>query len=997
MTEDTAPIAASEAVAWHELHRGVGTAFGALVSEATERYVHDVARAFGGAAPAWLDTARVAEKWQEGLVARLTRLSLRTVILELNVARLQGELAGDDSLGRFHRFFELLSEPDRLKAFLGEYGVLGCQIAREVQSAGRCSIEALIHMRDDAPSLAASLNVHLARDRLVALYAHDGGDRHNHGRSVLLAQFASGRQVLYKPRPSQVDLHFRRLLSWISARDDSFQFRTPAVVAGAHHGWCEVIEHRACAGEEDARSFYRRQGEYLALLYAIDACDFHFENIIAEGPWPVLVDLEGLFHAPLPMSDMDSAAARANRELQRTVLNVGLLPSLPRSGGGSGGADLGGISAPVRQMSATPVLSIVAAATDRMSMVSERVSYGAHRHRVALPDGRRPDHLEHARELEEGFVRMYGLLERTRDDLMADDGPLQAFRRDKVRFILRSTQVYGRMLEAGSHPDLLRDDGARRAFMARLRIRCTRGTDDEVDALRRIGAAEQEDLARDDIPIFWTRVDGLEVEDTGGRKIRGLLQRSAFEAVRENLTRLGARDLAFQTWLLRLSLAASTARPSPASHATISATHSPRVQAGSLSRQALRQAALAAACDVADHLDGSAFKGADGATWLGLQETPRSAIELRVLQVDLYDGLAGILLFLAHLARATGRQAHSALAQACMATWQSALSAGERPRDIGAFTGIGGLVYTLTHLGRLWRRPELWLQAEALITELEANVERDQQFDLISGAAGAIAALLSLHTANGSARAIQVAVACGDHLLASAVSQSAGWGWPAAAFSHRALGGFSHGAAGIGWALARLAVASGQSRFMRAAHEALAYDRSLRVPGGDHWRDMRGAGRLEGPADEERAGSWCHGAPGIALARLGLPKQAGGEGDARIRRDLASALRSTRRRGFGGSHCMCHGDLGNLETLLQAERRLPAGTRWSAQVDRELHAVLAGIRAHGWICGTPRQVEAPGLMTGLAGIGYGLLRAAMPDQVPALLLLEPPDALREVP
>ena len=38
--------------------------------------------------------------------------------------------------------------------------------------------------------------------------------------------------------------------------------------------------------------FYRRQGALLALLYALEATDFHAENLIASGEFPVLIDLE---------------------------------------------------------------------------------------------------------------------------------------------------------------------------------------------------------------------------------------------------------------------------------------------------------------------------------------------------------------------------------------------------------------------------------------------------------------------------------------------------------------------------------------------------------------------------------------------------------------------------------------------------------------------------------------------------------------------------------
>lgn len=52
--------------------------------------------------------------------------------------------------------------------------------------------------------------------------------------------------------------------------------------------------------------------------------------------------------------------------------------------------------------------------------------------------------------------------------------------------------------------------------------------------------------------------------------------------------------------------------------------------------------------------------------------------------------------------------------------------------------------------------------------------------------------------------------------------------------------------------------------------------------------------------------------------------------------------------------------------------------------------IVSSVRRKAWICGTPLWVESPGLMTGLAGIGCGLLRLAEPARVPSVLLLAPP-------
>jgi len=98
------------------------------------------------------------------------------------------------------------------------------------------------------------------------------------------------------------------------------------------------------------------------------------------------------------------------------------------------------------------------------------------------------------------------------------------------------------------------------------------------------------------------------------------------------------------------------------------------------------------------------------------------------------------------------------------------------------------------------------------------------------------------------------------------------------------------------------------------------------------------------------------------------------------------------RNGFCGSHSLCHGALGSVDAMRLGSVAL--GTRPSADdtrlVTRLVARVAASIAQRGPVCGTPHAVETPGLMTGLAGIGYGLLRLAAPDCVPSVLTLAPP-------
>jgi len=132
--------------------------------------------------------------------------------------------------------------------------------------------------------------------------------------------------------------------------------------------------------------------------------------------------------------------------------------------------------------------------------------------------------------------------------------------------------------------------------------------------------------------------------------------------------------------------------------------------------------------------------------------------------------------------------------------------------------------------------------------------------------------------------------------------------------------------------------------------------------------------------------AWCHGAPGVALGRLaGLAFL----DDATVRGEIEIAVESTLANGFGRTHCLCHGDLGNLEAVTLAAERL-GRPDWRERAGRLAGGILTAIREQGWRFGIPGRTEPPGLMTGLAGIGYGLLRLAAPEAVPSVMILEGP-------
>jgi type 2 lantibiotic biosynthesis protein LanM len=289
----------------------------------------------------------------------------------------------------------------------------------------------------------------------------------------------------------------------------------------------------------------------------------------------------------------------------------------------------------------------------------------------------------------------------------------------------------------------------------------------------------------------------------------------------------------------------------------------------------------------------------------------------------------------------------------------------------------------------LWDQPALLGEAEAVVELLPPLIDRDEYLDIIAGAAGCIGSLISLYRCAPSDRTLAAVIQCGDHLISHGTPMEHGIGWASGVADAKPLTGFSHGAAGIAWALHEISALTGEERFRAAAQAAIAYERSLFSPEAGNWPDLRDPARLGLARSDDQDSfmiAWCHGAPGIGLGRLCSLRHIE---NAAIRSEIDIALKTTVKGGFGLNHSLCHGDLGNLELLLQASQVLN-DPQWRGHVTSMASVILQSINQNGWLCGVPSGVETPGLMTGLAGIGYQLLRLAEPARVPSVLLLEPP-------
>ncbi len=384
----------------------------------------------------------------ELLPERLLAVLARTMVLELNVARVQGLLQGETGAERFDSFVSRIRQPQVRLDLFREYPVLLRLAVTVLKNWEACCLEFLQRFCTDWLQIRDAFSPARDLGPLVGVRSN-AGDYHRGGRSVWILEFSSGLKIVYKPKPL------------------SAPFRQIAILDRGAYGWEEFMHPQGCSSREEVARFYQRTGGYVALLYALAATDFHHENILAVDEHPMLIDLEALFHPSGLEPTPQQAGDLAERSFGESVLGSGLLPVPVWGGRETGVFDLSGLGAEAGRKIPMRAPGWNGKGTDEMHFARQALVIDSSDHRPML-DGNAATPLDYLDEIESGFQQVYRLLEKHRGELLAQGGLIDRFANDEVRVVLRSSSVYAELLQEGSHPDVLRDGLDRDRLFDRL-------------------------------------------------------------------------------------------------------------------------------------------------------------------------------------------------------------------------------------------------------------------------------------------------------------------------------------------------------------------------------------------------------------------------------------------------------------------------------------------------------------------------------------------------
>lgn len=817
-------------------------------------------------------------------------------------------------------------------------------------------------------------------DGLVSLTS--GGDTHRGGKSVHILTFESGARLVYKPRSVCVDTWYRELLLWISRQPGiSLPLDAPKVIDKKEYGWCSFIEHKTVDSDELEERFYQRMGMLLCIWSLFGGNDGHYENVIAHGEFPHVVDTETLFDGHGPMNRRGRGWTVAHECMERiaySVKRVGFLPRYLQPNEHVKPFDLSALG--LRSPIPAPFFS-----EDETQKASRYLGLSRSGSVELLPQGNVPRERSGPlgprliSAIERGFAEVYDVVAANKRSLIRKIRALARNPQARARIVVRPTHLFSRLLTESLTPACLRDGSKRSIEIDRLSIKYTGTNPSRFDG--EMLAAEIEAIENLDIPLFDVPLSSPARTSESCSRLGELSRRRIGSPAQTAITQVQNSCEERKTFELRLiresfilddKLRVSQDRPD--SHIVEHTAPTLRPNSADVwSRiEEIERLITSSACVAPD----------GGLGWIAPSAlTDGDHFEHISLGPSLYAGSSGVALFYAALYRTTGNPAHRQAALDSLKPLYQAIHRAVRG-PVQLSTALLRDIYPVLLCSQFLADASLLQPLHNLLERVSKRaLEQDTGLDVILGSAGTILNLLAFLRATGDQRAVQLASIAGEHLIAHRIETTSGLrAWKTL---DAALGGFAHGVAGISLSLERLGVETANSRYLDASLEALAYERTLYSPQHRNWADLRHTSKGE-PASYSAA-AWCHGAPGIGMAYLCISDL---RSDPNLEESISLARETAAIHSTSASDTVCCGAFGRAAFFDRLARK-----RGDSEAAALRDGILADFVKRGplqsrLVEDIPAYFESPGFFNGLSGLGYELLRHFFDTELPPVMLWE---------
>ncbi len=332
------------------------------------------------------------------------------------------------------------------------------------------------------------------------------GDIHN-GAAVTLVE-KDGKMFIRKPRSGANELAFKAFLSELQEKGFLYLPGTVNVIySDSEMQEVEIVRNNEAKSKDEIKLYYRRCGALIFFAYIFSSNDLHYENIIANGSFPTVIDYETLLTP-------DFGRNNSGIFLQSAAVSH-LLPNWRRENNED--VDVGGIT-------------------------GEYLN-------IPKYNGKHEYAYDYIDDILTGFEYSYGF---ALDNMNMFERLIHLFDNCKFRVLMRPTVTYSNILDLikGENEDYQRD------IAYTILERAYEKDRDKQRVIQAQKAIESEinSLLKGDIPIFWVSGNGCDLLDKYGCVWENLFSRSSVERCSEKLGKFCRKDMENQKKLIRQSL-----------------------------------------------------------------------------------------------------------------------------------------------------------------------------------------------------------------------------------------------------------------------------------------------------------------------------------------------------------------------------------------------------------------------------------------------------------
>lgn len=875
-------------------------------------------------------------------------------------------LIANNIVKNLEEYVEITNNPEYIEYFFEKFSVLNDNLLYFIDNIIENTLKVIQEYFADKKQIHSFFKVSGVLNDIIL----NRGDKHNEGKSVSIFKFNCGSSVVHKPRNLSNEKLFENLANSLIKWGMNLEIFTPKLLTLEDHGWMEFVEKKE-PSKINRHKYYYNLGVSFSVFHILGTSDLIGDNFICYGEKPCFFDLECLF-SPIFLNKYSTSFSS---KLNDSISRLGITP---------------------RWVKQSPKKFLMSSALFPSHKL--RINHGfSHKSNFEL--GHLDDDLalnvpngEDGRPLELTSIELnhvdeglrYGLkfLGEKKEDFLSTVIKLFTKFEPTSRVVVHDTATYSFLLSALNSPYYQLNKKNQNEIVAQ--IQNLEFLFDKND--NKIFESISRQLLSDNIPIFYMKHNRLDLfESNKNLLIKNFYWKAQnpLSLIKERASSISDNTIEFNSKILTNSYRLLFDISEDENY--LGTKYISDLLSHDISNQKMKLARLIGDILISESYMNTIKSDIDFTeiNWLGKSNSINTGLyDYNIINYELYDGIAGLGLYFGMLYELTMESKYK---------YHSKVVYDYLSLQLNKYTKLGFYnKHAKEQQHKLFLSPLSFPCCILMLNEYhrdsenyEININNIDEFlkistpdnihsDVMCGASGLIYAINSIRHPKLSKWLPILGERIRENMI-NLDSDMIAWQYNNE-LQNEILNGFAHGSSGIIPALSAI-----KSCDFNEINKALKFDRSYYDPNINGFLD----GRL--PDLKIDSVNWCHSSTGIGLSRLLLSEPFV---DKRVDEELNIVAQNILNKGFSTNSLeLCHGLLSNAEILKAIGQKLKNNV-FQEFAENKMNEISDTIINNPDVLKSKNGLYSYGLFTGIAGIGYQMMRFENWKKVPSIIALE---------